>query len=82
VHALKHDVEMLKEQQASGRNDSHLQALKQDVQMLRQQHETEFKHGVSQLKTEMQSSPRSTSGTTSGRTSPTCRPSSRTCGAK
>ena len=34
---------------------SHVHALKQDVEMLKHQHETEFKHGVSQLRSDVQS---------------------------
>jgi hypothetical protein len=34
---------------------SHVHALKQDVQLLKQQHENEFKHSVSQLRSDVQS---------------------------
>ncbi len=56
VHALKQDVQLLKEQQASDRHDmSHVHALKQDVQLLKQQHENEFKHNIGQIRSDLQS---------------------------
>jgi hypothetical protein len=49
VHALKQDVQLLKEQQASDRHDmSHVHALKQDVQLLKQQQASD-RHDMSHV---------------------------------